>query len=144
MTPRFVRACAAALLLALLPAANALAVTQEELHAQHLSVMVGPSPYGWNFVGARKDLYSDQQTDLFVTAGLGTILLGVGGAVYLNDRNADSFVLSAVAGIAGFHGGVSYQWKVNATDFIHVGVHVGSYFLQYNGVLPIVSWEHRL
>jgi len=131
------------LLLALVPAPS-WGVTQAELHAQQLSVLVGPSPYGWNLVGVRKDLYTDRQTDLFATAGLGPILVGLGGAVFLNDRSGDSFVVSGVAGLVGIHAGVSYQWKVNPTDFIHFGLHVGSWYWHHEGVLPIVAWEHRL
>jgi hypothetical protein len=144
MKPRALPITLALLAVLALPAADALAVTRDELHRQNLSVMVGPSPYGWNFVGVRKDLYIDNQTDLFITAGLGTILVGAGAAVYGTGRNVDSFVVSGVFGVAGVHAGVSYQWKVNPADFIHFGLHVGQYFLQYEGVLPIVAWEHRL
>jgi hypothetical protein len=135
---------AAALLLALLPATRALAVTQAELHAQRLSVMAGPSPYGWNLVGIRKDLYTDKQTDLFITAGLGAILAGAGGAIYTGGPNADGFVASVVLGVLGIEGGFSYQWKVNPTDFIHFGVHVGSNWVWDEHLLPVVAWEHRL
>jgi hypothetical protein len=143
MRPIFARTLAATALFILLPAASAFAVTQAELHAQHLSVMVGPSPYGWNILGIRKDLYSDKQTDVFVTAGVGAIVVGAGAAFYTAGPNADGLVASAVVGVLGIEGGLSYQWKVNPTDFMHFGLHVGSNWVWDEHLLPVVAWERR-
>jgi len=144
MTPRILRLAPLALILALSLPAAARAVTQAELHAQQLTVTAGPSPYGWNLVGIHKDLYTDPHTDVFLTAGVGPILIGAGGAYFVTGHDVDSFVFSAVAGIWAIHAGASYQWKVNPTDFIHFGVHVGSFFTRYDGLAPIIAWEHRL
>lgn len=116
----------------------------DDLSKQQMSVIAGPSPWGWNIVGVKKDLHREQQATLFVTAGLGTILVGGGAAWHPNGRDADGPILSAVLGIWGAHLGASYQWKVNPTDFIHFGVHVGSGYVWDEHVLPIVAWEHRL
>jgi len=138
---------AAALALILLPLAlvrPAHADLAADLADQQMSVMVGPSPYGWNLIGVRKDIVRDPEATVFVTAGLGTILVGAGAAWHPYGRNADGPILSGVVGVWGGHLGASYQWMLNPTDSIHFGVHVGSVFALHEHVLPIVSWEHRL
>jgi hypothetical protein len=134
-------ALAALLLMAPSPARADL---REDLAKQRMSVMAGPSPWGWNIVGVKKDIVREPQTTLFVTAGLGEILVGGGAAYHPLGRNADGPILSAVLGIWGVHAGASYQWKINPVDFIHLGVHVGSGYVWDEHVLPIVAWEHRL
>lgn len=142
--PAGLAALLAFLLLALLPAAEVRADLLEDLSKQRMSVMAGPSPWGWNVVGVKKDIVREPQATLFVTAGLGTILVGGGAAYHPAGRDADGPVLSAVLGIWGAHAGASYQWKVNPTDFIHFGVHVGGGYVWDGHLLPVVAWERRL
>lgn len=146
MTDRIPR-LAAVLVLLLLPLALARpahADLRQDLSKQQMSVMVGPSPYGWNLVGVKKDLVRERQATVFVTAGVGPILVGGGAAWHPNGRNADGFILSGVVGVWGGHLGASYQWILNPKDSLHFGLHVGSTFAAHEHVLPIVSWEHRL
>jgi len=85
VTPR--RGLAAPALPLLLPAASpARADLREDLHQQDLGVMAGPSPWGWNLVGVKKDLHREPRTTLFATAGLGPIVVGVGAARHPEGR----------------------------------------------------------
>jgi len=131
------------LLLALVPAPS-WGVTQAELHAQQLSVLVGPSPYGWNLVGVKKDIVREPQSTVFVTAGLGMIFAGVGAAWHPNGRDAEGPFVSGVVGVWGGQLGASYQWMVSASDSIHFGLHLGGGWVWDERILPIVAWERRL
>lgn len=145
MTRRLPLAVLAALLLlpVLAPKARAADVARE-FAGQQMSVMIGPSPWGWNLVGVKKDLVREKETTLFVTAGLGTILVGGGAAYHPNGRNAEGPIFSAVVGVLGGHLGASYQWMLNTTDSIHFGLHVGAGWAWDHPLMPIVAWERRL
>jgi len=107
------------------------------------SVNVGPNAKNWGYVGATKDFLVTDHLSLFVTGGLGTTLVGGGAAYYVTSFSRSGLVFSATAGITGAHADAAYQWKAGSRGFFTTGVSYGSYFLQYKGFLPVLSYEFR-
>ena len=107
------------------------------------SVNIGPNAKNWGYVGITKDFLINKHFTLFVTGGLGTTLIGGGGAYYVTSFQENSFIFSSTAGIVGAHADACYQWKVGKRGFITTGVSYGSFFLQYKGFLPVASYELR-
>lgn len=142
------RRVAALVLTLLLPLVAAVSPTRaalkDDLAEEDMSVMVGPSPWGWNLVGVKKDLYREPQTTLFATAGLGMLFVGVGAAWHPQGRDADGPIVSGALGVLGAEVGASYQWMLNPKDSIHFGLHFGSGWVWDEHLLPIVAWERRL
>jgi hypothetical protein len=134
----------AVFVLCLLTVAPARAQFRDEMPDEQMSVIVGPSPWGWNLVGIKVDVMRKPDLTVFATGGLGTILLGGGAAWHPNGRNADGPILSAVIGLVGAHLGASYQWMLNPTDSIHFGLHVGRGWMFDEPLMPILAWERRL
>jgi len=86
-------------------------------------------------------MISDNMT-FFLTGGLGTILGGAGIACYSN-RDGNGVAASATAGIAGAHVNLAYQFKLGQRGFLIAGGSYGVYFMQYDGFLPVLSYEYR-
>lgn len=97
----------------------------------------------WNFVGATVEYFpSGDHVSLFATGGLGTILAGVGAAVYTN-RTGSGLFASATAGIAGAHVQSGALLRMGSRTYLTLGVSYGSYFLQHTGFLPVAGLEYR-
>jgi len=107
------------------------------------SVSAGPSVKAWNYAGYTKDFVINDHCTLYVTGGLGTILFGGGAAWYGNGYDESGFVAALAAGILGYHGGLAYQWKTEEHSYLSLGVTYGMYFIQYEGFLPVLSYEYR-
>ena len=109
-------------------------------------VWVAQAGYGssraWNFIGLSYDVVQTEHASLYAAAGFGTILVGV-GAAYYTQRQGNGLVLSATAGIAGAHASASYQMRLVPGGYLGAGVSVGNYFLQHEGLMAIVGYEHR-
>lgn len=121
-----------------------------ELQAQESSDRLRYSAHGgaggakaWNFVGATAEFFPrGDNASLFVTGGLGTILVGVGGALYTN-RSGHGLFATATAGLAGAHVQGGAQLRLGSRVYAVGGVSYGAYFLQYVGFLPVVALEYR-
>src|ERR1051325_4902575 len=107
------------------------------------SVNIGPNAKNWGFAGITKDFTVNHHFSLFVAAGLGTTLIGGGGAYYVTSLHENSFVFSANAGVVGTYANAAYQLKAGRRGFVTAGVSYGYYFLQYKGLLPLISYELR-
>lgn len=97
---------------------------------------------GWNFASISYEVFPGDQevVGLFAVAGLGTILAGVGAAVYSN-LHGSGLTASAVAGLTGAHVNLGGRFGVGRVGFLTAGVGYGSYFLQHHGFMPYLSWE---
>jgi hypothetical protein len=108
------------------------------------SVNFGPNAKNWGVVGITKDFPKfDDHVSFFVTGGFTTTVVGGGVAYYVTSFHKSSFVFSSTIGIVGAHADAAYQWKVRKRGFLTTGVSYGAYFMQYEGVLPVVSYELR-
>lgn len=107
------------------------------------SFNIGPNAKNWGYVGLTRDYPVNDNFSLFVTGGLGTILIGGGAAYYANAYYEDSLVLSATVGLLGAHADLAYQWKLRQKDFLTLGASYGVYFMQYQGFLAVASYEFR-
>lgn len=100
------------------------------------------SPHAWNFLGATREFLGGPLR-LFATAGLGSFLVG-GGAVYYTNPGRTGLVLAAAGGLAGAHVAAVLDLRLTERAGIVVGGSYGNYFLQYEGPLPIASFQMRL
>lgn len=98
------------------------------------------SPHAWNFLSATRE-FSGGPLRLFATAGYGSFLIG-GGVVYYTNPGGTGFVLSGAAGVAGFHAAAVFDLRLRKASIV-VGGSYGNYFLQYQGPLPIASFQMR-
>ena len=103
------------------------------------------SSKAWNFVGIAKELPVSDHLSIFVTAGLGEMILGAGITLYA-DRERSGVVASAVAG-TGQQLVLTYRWKLGETNYLALG---GTYIRQFGfsdydhpQVLPVLAYEHR-
>lgn len=131
-------------------AAAAAMLVAGELRAQESSDRVGYSAHAgaggakaWNFVGGTAEFFPrGDHASLFVTGGLGTILVGVGGALYTN-RSGHGLFASATAGLAGGHVQGGAQLRLGTRLYAVGGVSYGVFFLQHIGFLPVAALEYR-
>jgi len=100
------------------------------------------SPKAWNYTGITKEYLLDDHSAFFVTAGLGTALVGA-GYVYYADREGNGFVASTAIGIVDLQATLAYQLKVAPQDFVAIGGSYGAFFMQCYCWLPVLSYEHR-
>lgn len=125
-----------------------MALTSGNLFAQSStgtwSVNFGPNAKNWGFVGITKDfLKQNDHVSLFVTGGLATTVIGGGAAYYVTSFHKSSVVFSSTVGVVGAHADAAYQWKLGRRGFLTTGVSYGAYFMQYEGFLPVLSYELR-
>ncbi|HET9132061.1 MAG TPA: hypothetical protein VFO86_13990 [Terriglobia bacterium] len=108
------------------------------------SANFGPNAKNYGFAAVTKDFPKlNDHVSLFATAGLTTTVLGGGAAYYVTSFHKSSFVFSSTIGIVGAHADAAYQWKVSKRGFLTTGVSYGAYFMQYEGFLPVLSYEIR-
>ena len=108
------------------------------------SVNFGPNAKNWGIAGVTKDFPKlKDHVSLFVTGGMTTTVVGGGAAYYVTSFHKSSFVFSSTIGIVGAHADAAYQWKIGRRGFLTTGVSYGAYFMQYEGVLPVLSYEIR-
>lgn len=100
------------------------------------------SPHAWNFVGATRE-FSSGRVRLFATAGFGSFLVG-GGVVCYTNPGSTGFVLAGAGGLAGAHVAAALDLRLSDKAGIVLGGSYGSYFLQYQGPLPIAAFQLRL
>lgn len=100
------------------------------------------SPKVWNYIGVTKEYLLGDHTAFFVTGGLGTALVGA-GVVYYGNRAGNGIVVSAAIGVVDLQATVAYQLKTGPQDFFAIGASYGSFFMQCNCWLPVLSYEHR-
>ncbi len=100
------------------------------------------STKAWNYVGLTKEFMVSDNMTFFLAGGLGTILAGAGIACYSN-RDGNGVAASATAGIAGAHVNLAYQFKLGQQGFLAAGCSYGVFFMQYEGFVPILSYEYR-
>lgn len=96
----------------------------------------------WNYVGVRRDVMLNEHVALYVTGGLGTILVG-GGAAYYSARNGSGAAASISAGVLGANANLVYQFQIDPNDYLVLGASYGYYFIQYIGWAPVLSFERR-
>lgn len=118
--------------------------TSREIKTWTYNVGLGASK-AWNLVGITKEHFVSDNASVFVTAGLGEMVLGAGVAFYAN-RDGSGVVASAVAG-TGVQFALSYRRKLGGADFLTLG---GSYIsvfgfsdVDHPGVIPVCAYEHR-
>jgi hypothetical protein len=108
------------------------------------SANFGPNAKNWGIAGVTKDFPKiNDHVSLFVTGGMTTTVIGVGAAYYVTSLHKSSFVFSSTIGVVGAHADAAYQWKVSKRGFLTTGVSYGAYFMQYEGVLPVLAYEIR-
>lgn len=112
-------------------------------NARNWSVNFGPNAKNWGYVGVTRDFPLNEHFSLFATGGWGATFVGGGTAFYATSIYKSSLVVSGTAGIIGAHVDVAYQWKAGKRGFVTTGASYGHYFLQYNGFLPVLSYELR-
>ncbi|OGS94114.1 MAG: hypothetical protein A3H31_07205 [Gallionellales bacterium RIFCSPLOWO2_02_FULL_57_47] len=100
------------------------------------------SPKAWNYVGVTREYLLDDHTAFFVTAGLGTALVGA-GLVYYGNREGNGIAVSSAIGIVDLQATLAYQLKVGPQDFVAMGASYGAFFMQCTCWLPVLSYEHR-
>lgn len=103
------------------------------------------SSRAWNLVGITKEFRLSDHVAVFVTAGLGEMILGAGVNFYGN-REGSGVVASVVAG-TGHQFVLTYRWKLGNWNYLALG---GTYirvfgFSNYDHpqVVPVVAYEHR-
>lgn len=107
------------------------------------SVNVGPgSQAAWNWAGISRNFLINRNFAFFLTAGVGTILFG-GGISWYHDYCRSGPVVSGTVGIAGGHANVGYQFRYDDSSYLQIGAGYGSYFMQFNGVMPYAAYEYR-
>lgn len=99
------------------------------------------SPHAWNFIGGTRE-FSGGPLRLFATAGFGSFLVG-GGVAYYTNPGSTGLILAAAVGLAGAHVAAVLDLKLTEKAGIVVGGSYGNYFLQYQGLLPIASFQMR-
>ena len=107
------------------------------------SVNFGPNAKNFGIVGVTKDFLMNDHFSLFVTGGLTSPFFGGGAAYYVTSYHKSSFVFSSVIGAVGAQANAAYQWKAGKRGFVTTGVSYGYYGLQYEGFVPLLSYEIR-
>lgn len=126
----------------LVPVASAQAGAAAAPPGRRWVVQVGAgSPHAWNFIGLTRE-FSAGPLQPFVTAGLGSFLVG-GGAAYYTNPGGTGLVLSVAGGLAGAQATAALDLRLSQRAGLVLGGGYGSYFLQYEGPLPIASLQVR-
>lgn len=103
------------------------------------------STKAWNLVAITKEVFVGDRASVFVTAGLGEMILGAGVAFYGNPGGSGA-VLSAVAG-TGLQAALTYRWQLSSSDYLVLGASYIRVFgfsdVDRPGVLPVLAYEHR-
>ena len=99
------------------------------------------APHAWNFLSATRE-FSKGPLRPFATVGYGSFLIG-GGIVYYTNPGGTGLALSGAAGVVGFHAAAVFDVRLSEKASIVVGGSYGNYFLQYQGLLPIASFQMR-
>jgi hypothetical protein len=100
------------------------------------------SPKVWNFAGVSKEYLLDEHTAFFITAGLGTALIGA-GVVYYSHREGNGLLVSSAIGLVDLQATIAYQLRIGPQDFLSIGAGYGAFFMQCTCWLPVLSYEHR-
>jgi hypothetical protein len=104
------------------------------------SVNFGPNAKNVGFVGVTKDFLLNDHFSLFVTGGLTS---PGGAAYYVKSCHKSSFVFSSSVGVVGAQANAAYQWKAGKRGFVTTGVSYGLFALEYQGFVPLLSYEIR-
>lgn len=150
-SPNRCRRLGAALLLAFaLPAAGHAQEHREEpaaparLVTWTFSAGLGSSK-AWNLVSIAGEVFLGERASVFVTAGLGEMLLGAGVALYGNPRGSGP-VLSAAAG-TGLQATLTYRWMLGRSDCVVLGASYVRAFgfsdVDRPRVVPVLAYENR-
>jgi hypothetical protein len=126
-------------LLAFLPFACAKA-EQDQMSSYHVGIFY---PNGADIVGYTVEKNITDKFYSFYTFGFPAIASI--GATYYEKNTGDGFVTSAGIGLgylSMFHASISYQWKIETSDYFKLGAGVAA-TLVYNGAFPVISYEHR-
>jgi hypothetical protein len=107
------------------------------------SVNFGPNAKNFGIVGVTKDFLLNDHFSLFVTGGLTSPFIGGGAAYYVKSYHKSSFVFSSTVGAVGAQANAAYQWKAGKRGFVTTGVSYGLYALEYEGFVPLISYEIR-
>jgi hypothetical protein len=107
------------------------------------SVNFGPNAKNFGIVGVTKDFLINDHVSLFVTGGITSPFIGGGAAYYVTSYHKRSFVFSSTIGAVGAQANAAYQWKVGKRGFVTTGVSYGLYALEYEGFVPLLSYEIR-
>src|SRR3954471_17594991 len=107
------------------------------------SVNFGPNAKNFGIVGVTKDFLLNDHFSLFVTGGLTSPFIGGGAAYYVKSYHKSSFVFSSTIGAVGAQANAAYQWKAGKRGFVTTGVSYGLYALEYEGFVPLISYEIR-
>jgi hypothetical protein len=107
------------------------------------SVNFGPNAKNFGIVGVTKDFLLNDHFSLFVTGGLTSPFIGGGAAYYVKSYHKSSFVFSSTIGAVGAQANAAYQWKAGKRGFVTTGVSYGLYALEYDGFVPLISYEIR-
>ena len=100
------------------------------------------SSRAWNFVGVSRDVMQKGAFSLYWSAGIGTILIGAGVAWYSN-RPGSGLVFSSTVGIVGADIAAVARLRLAKQIFLSAGACYGSFFMQYNGFVPIFAYEQQ-
>ena len=107
------------------------------------SVNFGPNAKNFGIVGVTKDFLVNEHFSLFVTGGLTSPFIGGGAAYYVTSYHKSSLVFSSTIGAVGAQANAAYQWKAGKRGFVTTGVSYGLYALEYEGFVPLISYEIR-
>jgi len=107
------------------------------------SVNFGPNTRNFGIVGVTKDFLMNEHFSLYVTGGLTSPFIGGGAAYYMTSYHKSSFVFSSTIGAVGAQANAAYQWKAGKRGFVTTGVSYGLYALEYEGFVPLISYEIR-
>jgi hypothetical protein len=107
------------------------------------SVNFGPNAKNVGIVGVTKDFLLNDHFSLFVTGGLTSPAIGGGAAYYVKSYHKSSFVFSSTVGVVGAQANAAYQWKAGKRGFVTTGVSYGLFALEYQGFVPLLSYEIR-
>lgn len=103
------------------------------------------SAYAWNFVGVAREWHLDGHFGVYVTAGLGEMLVGVGGIWHAN-RQGDGWVASVVGG-TGLQSTLAYRFRTGQRSFLTLGATYIPIFgfsnQNHPGLLPTIAYQHR-
>lgn len=132
--------------LALVPTARAAEGPRGSLAPAAFSFSAGlGSSHAYNLVGVTAEWMGSDQVGLYATAGLGGMLVGVGGIWYEN-RRGEGFVASAVVG-TGFQAALTYQFKLDREASLAVGLsYIHGFAMGHRDRIalgPVIGYQRR-
>jgi len=113
---------------------------------ENITFNLGPSPKNLNLAGVSSDVFLDDKTAVFATAGFSNMYLGGGVIYYTHGYRKDGLVYTAALGLlpdVTAHATAGYQVKVERKHFATAGIGIKTTAGSSVGGTLVLAYEYK-